>query len=144
MNRTRSLRLSLLLVPTLVASAAFGGGLDPLVPFAYQAVGVTNGIAELRRIREATGLHRFLLCALGFNEVMYRPFPGDLYERIGRDVEAFRQGLADTDLRDILLVLMGECTEAWEALPLVRDAELMRRILYSGVWSGMPLFAEAE
>ena len=54
------------------------------------------------------------------------------------------QGATDGDIRDILLVLMGECTEAWETLPLVQDAALMRRILYAGVWSQSPLFMGEE
>ena len=54
------------------------------------------------------------------------------------------QGATDGDIREILLMLMAECTEAWETLPLVQDAALGRSILYSGVWSGLPLFAEAE
>ena len=54
------------------------------------------------------------------------------------------QGATDGDIREILLMLMAECTEAWEALPLVQDAALGRSILYSGVWSGLPLFAETE
>lgn len=52
------------------------------------------------------------------------------------------QGAADADLREILLMLLAECTEAWETLPLVRDAGLMRHILYSGVWSRLPIFTE--
>ena len=29
---------------------------------------------------------------------------------------------------------MGQAAEAFEALPLIQDANLMRNILYSGVW----------
>lgn len=35
---------------------------------------------------------------------------------------------------DILRQPMGQAAEAFEALPLVQDAHLMRNILYSGVW----------
>lgn len=35
----------------------------------------------------------------------------------------------------VLRLLIGECTEAFERLPLVQDLELMRNILYSGVWT---------
>lgn len=35
----------------------------------------------------------------------------------------------------ILQMTIGECTEAFEALPLLRDVDLMRNILYSGVWA---------
>ena len=29
---------------------------------------------------------------------------------------------------------MGECTDAFERLPLVQDVDILRNILYSGVW----------
>ena len=35
---------------------------------------------------------------------------------------------------DILTMVLGECTDPFEALPLVRDVEILRNILYSGVW----------
>ena len=35
----------------------------------------------------------------------------------------------------VLTMLMGECTEAFERLPLVQDLDLLRNILYSGVWT---------
>lgn len=54
------------------------------------------------------------------------------------------QGATDGDIREILLMLMADCTEAWETLPLVKDAELGRSILYSGIWSRLSLFMEAE
>ena len=43
------------------------------------------------------------------------------------------------ELREILLGLMGEAAAAWEKLPLLRDAEIQRSILYAGVWKQMPV-----
>lgn len=43
-------------------------------------------------------------------------------------------GRTEEDLRHILNVLIGECAARFEALPLVRDADIMRNVLYSGVW----------
>lgn len=37
-------------------------------------------------------------------------------------------------LRDILKMLLGEASEAFESLPLVQDLHLLRNILYSGIW----------
>ena len=34
----------------------------------------------------------------------------------------------------ILRLMIGECTDAFERLPLIQDADIMRNILYSGVW----------
>lgn len=44
----------------------------------------------------------------------------------------------DTDIRGtyhaVLQILIGECTDSFEQLPLVEDLDLMRNILYSGIW----------
>ena len=42
-------------------------------------------------------------------------------------------GYAFSALR-LMMLMMGECTDAFERLPLVEHAELLRNILYSGVW----------
>ena len=34
----------------------------------------------------------------------------------------------------MLLLMIGECTDAFERLPLVENVEILRNILYSGVW----------
>lgn len=36
---------------------------------------------------------------------------------------------------NLLLMMIGECTDAFERLPLVENVEILRNILYSGVWS---------
>ncbi|MBR5229395.1 MAG: hypothetical protein IKW01_00950, partial [Firmicutes bacterium] len=35
---------------------------------------------------------------------------------------------------NMLLLMIGECTDAFERLPLVENVEILRNILYSGVW----------
>ena len=75
------------------------GGLDPAVPVFYRMLdGSDETCRELRRINAETGLRRFLLCAPCFNDVMFGPFPDNLYDRIGEDVAAVKRGLADTDI----------------------------------------------
>lgn len=34
-----------------------------------------------------------------------------------------------------LTMLIGRCTQAFEVLPLVKDVEILRSVLYSGVWA---------
>lgn len=41
----------------------------------------------------------------------------------------------DGRIKQILLMLMGECTRAFETLPILQDVEILRNILYSGVWT---------
>jgi hypothetical protein len=36
--------------------------------------------------------------------------------------------------KDILNILMADCTEVYESLNVVKDKELIENILYSGVW----------
>ncbi len=36
---------------------------------------------------------------------------------------------------ELLKMLIGECTSEFERLPLVRDVEILRSVLYSGVWT---------
>ena len=72
--------------------------MSPIVPFNHQLLGVEATCDELRHIRAATGFRRFLLTAPTFTRVMFGPFPGDLYAKIGEDVAAVKRGLADTDI----------------------------------------------
>lgn len=37
--------------------------------------------------------------------------------------------------KDGLTMMMADCADAFEELPIVRDADLIRNILYSGVWA---------
>ena len=49
------------------------------------------------------------------------------------------EGATPEDLREILLGLMADAAAAWEALPLLRDAEVQRSVLYAGVWKHLPV-----
>lgn len=46
-----------------------------------------------------------------------------------------KAGRSDLYFKDILTMLIGNCTMDFEKLPLVEDVSIMRNILYSGVWS---------
>lgn len=43
-------------------------------------------------------------------------------------------GWTVSDAESILAMILGECTAAFEKLPLVQDIDLLRNILYSGLW----------
>lgn len=53
----------------------------------------------------------------------YNPFAG-IYGKEGFDDQVL----------NLLLLMIGECTDAFERLPLVENVEILRNILYSGVW----------
>ena len=40
------------------------------------------------------------------------------------------------DMRDTLELLLGDASAAFEKLPLIQDENILRNILYSGVWQG--------
>ena len=44
--------------------------------------------------------------------------------------------------RDMLTMLIGEAALAFETLPLIQDAQILRNILYSGVWTRYALLQE--
>lgn len=67
----------------------------------------------------------------------------DAYEDIEKDLktgdynpfrELYRNENFDEQAAQLMMLMMGECTDAFERLPLVEHAELLRNILYSGVW----------
>ena len=51
-------------------------------------------------------------------------------------------GRSDGYFKDILTMLIGNCTMDFEKLPLVEDVSIMRNILYSGVWTKYELELE--
>ena len=45
-------------------------------------------------------------------------------------------GKKPEDMRPTLELLLGDASAAFEKLPLIQDEEILRNILYSGVWLG--------
>lgn len=41
----------------------------------------------------------------------------------------------DDRIKSMLTLMMAECSKAFEMLPIIENAEILRNILYSGVWS---------
>ncbi len=67
----------------------------------------------------------------------------DAYEDIEKDIKSgaynpFKEIYKNPDFEKqvlkLLLLMIGECTDAFERLPLVEHVEILRNILYSGVW----------
>jgi len=67
----------------------------------------------------------------------------DAYEDIEKDIKTgdynpfkpiYRNGDFENQVLNMLLLMIGECTDAFERLPLVENVEILRNILYSGVW----------
>ena len=67
----------------------------------------------------------------------------DAYDDLARDEKKgaynplrslSRQPDYEEEMRDIFELLLARCARSFERLPCVEDADLLRNILYSGVW----------
>lgn len=67
----------------------------------------------------------------------------DAYEDIEQDIlkgtynpfkSVYEQPDFEEQAEKILLMMMAECSKAFERLPIVENTEILRNILYSGVW----------
>ncbi len=108
--------------PDLCANA-FGALMEEL--FVWKA---DRWEPQLRQLGRSLGRFIYLMDAI-------LDLPRDLEKR---RYNPFQSRAAQADLRacflPVLTMLMGECTDAFEQLPLVQDLDLLRNILYSGVW----------
>jgi hypothetical protein len=65
----------------------------------------------------------------------YDDLPADLRRKRYNPLTVYReQSDYESLLKDSLTMVIAECTQAFELLPLVLDVEILRNILYSGVW----------
>lgn len=85
--------------------------------------------SELRRMGENLGRFIYFM---------------DAYEDLEKDVQkgrynALRAFAGQADYEDLckatLSMVIADCADAFERLPITQDAELIRNILYSGVWA---------
>ena len=84
---------------------------------------------ELEQLGQALGRFIYLMDAyddLPADKQKKRFNPLNSYEA-REDYEAF--------IKESLTMLIGECTEIFEALPLVQDMDILRNILYAGCWT---------
>ena len=67
----------------------------------------------------------------------------DAYEEIEKDIKEGtykplkhlnQQEDIEEQAEQVLLMMMAECSKAYERLPIVENTQILRNILYSGVW----------
>ena len=77
----------------------------------------------------------------------------DAYEDLKEDQRAGRYNplkqLSEKEdyeerMRDILCMMMGECSAEFEKLPCLLDIDILRNILYDGVWNRYRSIQEKE
>jgi len=76
----------------------------------------------------------------------------DAYEDVEKDIETgnynpFKQAFMENehfaeDIRSLLTLMMAECSREFEKLPILLHADILRNILYSGVWQKYVLVTE--
>ena len=81
--------------------------------------------------RVGDGLGRFIYMMDAYDDL-----PGDARRNRYNPLAEYR---AREDFepmcRDALLMMVADCTQEFEQLPIVQDADILRNILYSGIWS---------
>lgn len=67
----------------------------------------------------------------------------DAYEDIDKDLkdqnynpfyQIYQNNDFEEQIRDILVIMMAECSKEFEKLPILENLEILRNIIYSGVW----------
>jgi hypothetical protein len=68
----------------------------------------------------------------------------DAYDDIEKDIKngsynpllpLHQKETFDTEVRNMLMLMMAECTREFEKLPCILDADILKNILYEGVWT---------
>lgn len=85
--------------------------------------------AQLRRMSAALG--RFIYMMDAYEDVEADAKRG----RYNPLIPLHREDGFKQQCEDILRLFIGECAAEFEKLPLVEDVDIMRNILYSGVWT---------
>ena len=57
---------------------------------------------------------------------------------------AMQGEMTEDERKTMLKMLIGECTGQFERLPIVQDADILRNVLYSGVWTQYALKREKK
>ena len=83
---------------------------------------------RLRRFGEELGEFIYIMDAV-------LDLEGDRAHGRYNPLAAYAEGKTDEELHSMLTMLIGECAAVFELLPIVQDADIMRNILYSGVWT---------
>lgn len=92
----------------------------------------------LRAIGAALGRFIYLMDA-------YEDLPGDLAGKRFNPLSKFAgQEGYETLCHDALTMMIGECTDVFEKLPLAQDMDILRNILYSGVWTKYALLQKKK
>ena len=84
---------------------------------------------ELRQIGD--GLGRFIYFMDAYDDL-----PADLRRKRYNPLRGLRDGENyEAFCKDAMTMMVADATEAFERLPVILDADIIRNVLYSGIWS---------
>jgi len=84
---------------------------------------------ELEQMGQCMGRFIYLMDA-------YDDLPADIRKKRFNPLREYQSNEDyESFVKESLTMLIGECTELFEALPLVQDMDILRNILYAGCWT---------
>ena len=84
---------------------------------------------ELRQIGDGLGRYIYFMDA-------YDDLPADIRRKRYNPLRTLRDGENyESFCKDAMTMMVADATEAFERLPVVLDAAIIRNVLYSGIWS---------
>lgn len=95
---------------------------------------------DLRRMGFFLGKFIYLMDALEDVKKDQKHNNYNLFSEYGTDWKTTHE----TEIRDMLSAMMMEASRAFERLPVLENAEILRNILYSGVWCKYALLQHTE
>ena len=109
--------------------------LDEAVNLSARMLGILYRYQEdfwadtLERMGQCLGRFIYLMDA-------YDDLPADIRKKRFNPLRSYQANDDyETFIKESLTMLIGECTDAFETLPLVQDMDILRNILYAGCWT---------
>ncbi|MBE5773162.1 MAG: hypothetical protein E7337_04435 [Clostridiales bacterium] len=77
------------------------------------------------------GLGRFIYLMDAYDDL-----PADIRRKRYNPLKAYLNDEGFENMcRDALMMMVADCTQEFERLPIIQDADIIRNVLYSGIWS---------
>ena len=76
-----------------------------------------------------------VIAAAGFHNLLMIGRPGAGKTMAARRLGGIMPPMREEEQLEVLKLMIAECAAEFERLPLVRDVEILRSVLYSGVWT---------
>lgn len=77
------------------------------------------------------GLGRFIYMMDAYDDL-----PNDIRKKRFNPLKAYMHEKHFEDMcKDALMMMVADCTDEFERLPIIQDADIIRNVLYSGIWS---------